>query len=50
MASADRISEINKSFLFFLIFTLVTSYFAYHIIDKGYDDVFATYASADLPQ
>lgn len=37
----SKISEQNKTFFFFLIFTAVTSVFAYNIIMKGYDDAFA---------
>jgi hypothetical protein len=44
MANANTFSEINKSFLFFLILTIVTSILAYNIVNKGYDTVFATYS------
>ncbi len=36
-----KISEVNKSYLFFLIFTIISSTFAYNIIVKAYDNAFA---------
>jgi|GEM_PF-1644801 len=36
-----KISEVNKSFLFFLIFTIISSALAYNIITKAYDNAFA---------
>ncbi|MBP7966824.1 hypothetical protein KAZ66_00990 [Candidatus Woesebacteria bacterium] len=45
----NKISEVNKSFIFFLIFTMVSSYLAYRIIDKGYDNAFASY-TYDIPE
>ncbi len=37
----NKISEVNKSFLFFLVFTIITSALAYHLITKAYENVFA---------
>lgn len=41
MINTSKISEQNKTFFFFLIFTAVTSVFAYNIIMTGYDNFFA---------
>lgn len=42
--NVSKISELNKTFLFFLVFTIVSSLIAYHIVDKGYDMAYSAAA------
>lgn len=39
--NTSKISEQNKTFFFFLIFTVVSAVFAYSIIVEGYENFFA---------
>lgn len=36
----SSIKEVNRSLLYLLIFTIIASAIAYHIVVKAYDDVF----------
>ena len=38
--------NLNKTLVYFLIFTIVASAFAFKIIVKGYDNAFADYSAS----